>query len=136
MKIIWKITPQDIIDTNQKVIALKLDPLDEFCVRHDVLGDVFDMFDKLKVSDDLQGLLKKGAHLMAYITWAQPFCAGNKRTAILITANFFHHNGVEMVIPDDGKELRKLLYEIQEDRSGLNEAVMERIIFYISKTLV
>ena len=73
---------------------------------------------------------------MAYIAWAQPFCAGNKRTAILITANFFHHNEIEMVIPDDGKELRKLLYEIQEDRSGLNEAVMKRMIFYISKTLV
>ena len=61
MKIIWKITQQDIIDTNQKVISLKLDPLDEFCVRHDVLDDIFDMLDKFKVSDDLQGLLQKGA---------------------------------------------------------------------------
>ncbi len=40
-----------------------------------------------------------------------------------------------MVILEDGKELRKLLYEIQEDRSGLNEAMMERIIFYISNTI-
>jgi hypothetical protein len=41
-----------------------------------------------------------------------------------------------MVIPEDGKELRKLLYEIQEERQGLNEAVMERIIFYISRTII
>lgn len=133
MKTIWKITPQDIIDANQKIIAQKLDPYDVFCVRRDVLNDVFEMFDKLKTSDDL---LKKGAYLMAHIAWSQPFCAGNKRTAILITANFFHHNEVDLDIPEDGKELRKLLYEIQNDRSGLNEAVMERIIFYISKVII
>jgi len=136
MKIIWRITKQDIIDANQKIIAQKVDPLDVFCVRRDVLDDVFDMFDKFKTSNDSQELLKKGAHLMAYIAWAQPFCAGNKRTGILITANFFHHNGIDLDIPEDGKELRKLLYEIQDDRSGLNEAVMERIIFYISKVMI
>lgn len=36
----------------------------------------------------------------------------------------------------DDKELRKLLYEIQDDRSGLNEAIMKRIIFYISQNIV
>jgi hypothetical protein len=40
-----------------------------------------------------------------------------------------------MIIPEDGKELRKLLYEIQEERGDLNEAVIERIIFYISNTI-
>lgn len=136
MKIIWKITTQDVIDTNQKIIAQKLDPFDEFCVRYDILDDIFKMFDELEVSDDLEGLIKKGSYLMASIAWAQPFCGGNKRTAILITANFFHHNGIELIIPEDGKELRKLLYDIQEDRSGLNQSVMERIIFYISKTML
>lgn len=73
---------------------------------------------------------------MASIAWAQPFCAGNKRTASLIAATFFHHNRFEMVIPEDGKELRKLLYEIQEERQGLNKDTMERIIFYISRTII
>jgi len=73
---------------------------------------------------------------MASIAWAQPFCGGNKRTAILITANFFHHNGIELIIPEDGKELRRLLYDIQEDRSGLNHLILEKIIFYISKTIL
>lgn len=136
MEIIWKITPQDIIESNQKIVATKVDPDDVFCVRKDVLNDVFKMFDEFKADNDLQGLLKKGANLMAYIVWAQPFCAGNKRTAILVTANFFHHNKVDLDIPADGKELRKLLYEIQEDRSGLNKDVMERIIFYISSVIV
>lgn len=136
MKIIWKITKQDVIDTNQKVIALKLDPLDEFCVRYDILDDIFKMLDELEVSDDFEGLIKKSSYLMASIAWAQPFCGGNKRTAILITANFFHHNGIELIIPEDGKELRRLLYDIQEDRSGLNHLIMEKIIFYISKTIL
>lgn len=135
MKIKYDISQQDVIDTNQKVIALKLDELDVFCVRQDVLDDILEMFDKFEVTNDLQGLIKKGVYLMASIAWAQPFCGGNKRTAGLITATFFHQNGYEMVIPEDGKELRKLLYDIQEDRSGLNEAIMERIIFYISNTI-
>jgi hypothetical protein len=40
-----------------------------------------------------------------------------------------------MDIPEDDKELRKLLYEIQEERTKLNETIMERIIFYIFKTI-
>ena len=95
------------------------------------------MFNGVEVTDDLQGLIKKGAYLLASIAWAQPFVGGNKRTAILITATFFHHNGFEMTIPDyDDKELRKLLYEIQDDRSGLNEAILKQIIFYISQNIV
>ncbi len=72
---------------------------------------------------------------MASIAWAQPFGGGNKRTSILITATFFHHNGVEMDIPEENRELRKLLYTIQEERLGLNDAVMKKIIFYISNTI-
>jgi len=135
MKIICNISKQDIIDTNQRVINLHLDELDVFWVRQDGLDDVFKIFDKVDVTDDLQGLIKKGAYLMASIAWVQPFGAGNKRTASLITATFFHHNGAEMIIPEDGKELRKLLYEIQEERWSLNETIIERIIFYISNTI-
>ncbi len=40
-----------------------------------------------------------------------------------------------MIIPEDGKELRKLLYEIQEERWSLNEVIIERIIFYLSNTI-
>jgi len=76
MKIIWKITKQDVIDTNQKVIALKLDPLDEFCVRYDILDDIFKMLVELEVSDDLEGLIKKsflsyGIHCMGstFLWW-------------------------------------------------------------------
>jgi prophage maintenance system killer protein len=135
MNIIYNISKQDIIDTNQRVINLNLDELDVFGVNQSTLDEVFKIFDKVDVTDDLQGLIKKGVYLMASIAWAQPFSGGNKRTASLITATFFHHNEIEMVIPEDGKELRKLLYEIQEERLGLNEAVMEQIIFYISKTI-
>ena len=135
MKIIFDISKEDIIDTNQRVIALNLDDLDVVWVNHDRLDEVFKIFDKVEITDDLQGLIKKGAYLMASIAWAQPFGGGNKRTAILITATFFHHNRAEMVIPEEDKELRKLLYDIQDKRSGLNEEIMEKIIFYISQTI-
>jgi len=135
LKIIYKISKEDVIETNRRVIDLNLDELDVFGVREDALDEIFEIFDTLKVNDDLQGLIKKGAYLMASIAWAQPFSGGNKRTAILTAATFFHHNGAEMDIPEDDKELRRLLYEIQEERTRLNETVMGRIIFYISKTV-
>ena len=59
MKIICNISKQDIIDTNQRVINLHLDELDVFWVRQDGLDDVFKIFDKVDVTDDLQGLIKK-----------------------------------------------------------------------------
>ncbi len=105
MKIKYDISKQDIIDTNQRVINLHLDEFDVFWVRQDELDNVLKIFDKVDVTNDLQGLIKKGAaYLMASIAWVQPFGAGNKRTASLITATFFHHNGAEMIIPEDGKE--------------------------------
>lgn len=45
---------------------------------------------------------------MASIAWAQPFCGGNKRAAILITA-IFYHNGIELIIPEDGKGTKEII---------------------------
>ena len=60
MKIIYKISKEDVIETNRRVIDLNLDELDVFGVREDTLDEIFEIFDTLKVNDDLQGLIKKG----------------------------------------------------------------------------
>ena len=52
MKIICNITKQDVIETNQRVINLRLDELDVFCVRQDALDEVFKIFDNVEVGDN------------------------------------------------------------------------------------
>jgi len=132
LEIINKISRDDLIESNLLVVVQKIDELDRFIPRYDVIDEVLKIFDNVDYSVDRSGVIKKASYLMGAISWAQPFGAGNKRTALLVSATYLHQNGIEVKLIDD-KELRKLLYEIQEQRSSLQITVIEEIIFYISK---
>lgn len=121
-----------MIESNLLVLVQKIDDLDIFIPRYDAIDEVLKIFNDVDCSPDRSGVIKKASYLMGAISWAQPFGAGNKRTALLVSATYLHHNGIEIKLIND-KELRKLLYKVQEQRSSLPISVIEEIIFYISK---
>ena len=133
------VSRQDIIDTNRRVIEQwnekHPDKKEELCVRRDALDECFAIFENIgDNSVTHKNLVKKAAYLMGSISWAQPFCGANKRTAMLITATFLNKNEIGME-PYDEKYVRELLYDIQDERGRLNKDTMERIILYISKSI-
>lgn len=133
------IDKQDIIDTNEKIIDNwnLAHPEDQqfLCVRSGVLEEVFEIVDKIGGNlDTKENLILKVSYLMGAISWAQPFCDGNKRTATLITFFIFDEHELRFE-PYDEDMLIDLLYEIQEERVELNQDTIDKIILYISKSV-
>lgn len=76
----------------------------------------------------------KAAHLLGGLAWAQAFSGGNKRTAILSTAIFLRRNGLSIIFPkEEQRELRRLLFKIQDERIQLQQEIIDELILYIRK---
>lgn len=85
----------------------------------------------------MEDLIIKASYLMAVVSWLQPFLDGNKRTGIVSAIKYLRDNGYDLDIKkEDEKEIRSLLYDIQDQRTSLDESVVEKIIFYIRKRIV
>ena len=79
-------------------------------------------------------IIVKAAYLLGGIPWAQSFSGANKRTAILCTTIFLRRNGLSIKFPpEEQRELRQLLFKIQEERGELQAEIIERLILYIRK---
>lgn len=90
----------------------------------------------LKIVDKQENLIMKASYLLGEISWSQPFSGGNKRTAFICADTLLRLNGFRLVIDENEQEyLRKLLFEIQDERSKLNEETMAKIILYVSKRI-
>ncbi|MGI0056247.1 MAG: Fic family protein [Nitrosarchaeum sp.] len=108
-----------------------------FVVRNEI-DDVLPMVESVgKSGDKKKDLIEKAAYLMAYISWAQPFGDGNKRTGWISATKFLRDNGYDLDLStsEDQKEIRSLLYDIQDERTSLDQSVVKQIIFYISKRI-
>lgn len=136
------IDKQEIIDTNKRIIS-------DWNQRHPSEPEVFDVsLDRLdevleivknadNKENERKNIILKASYLMGGLAWSQPFSGSNKRTAVLITSTFLHNNGLSLTIPEDEEyDLRNLLYEIQEDRSRLDQQTMTKLILYISKNTI
>ena len=136
------ISKQDIIDTNEMII-------DDWNLNHSLADQQYFCFDNsrldevLKIVEDVKNipdtyevsnLMRKVSYLMGAISWAQPFCDGNKRTGLLIAATILDENHIQFE-PYDEDKIIDLLYEIQEERVELNKETMDKIILYISKSV-
>lgn len=87
--------------------------------------------DELVIKDQI---LIKAAHLLGGLAWAQAFSGGNKRTAILSTTIFLRRNELSITFPkEEQRELRRLLFEIQDKRIQLQQEIIDKLILYIRK---
>ena len=130
-----KITADDIITINRGIIE---EWIESHSQSHEgVGGDKHTLKQILHEVDNQESLLAKATYLLAAIAWAQPFAGGNKRTAYTITKIFLQMNGYTLLVQtaEDIEFLRKLLYEIQEERSKLNEETMAKLTLYVANRI-
>lgn len=81
-------------------------------------------------------IIVKAAHLLGGIPWSQSFSGANKRTAILSTTIFLRRNGLSITFPPaEQRELRQLLFKIQEERGELQPEIIRQLILYIRKNI-
>ncbi len=135
------VNKQYLIDTNRKVLKrhkkLHPDELSQIGVRNEI-DDVIPMVVKTGNSgNEKKDLIEKASHLMAIISWLQPFLDGNKRTGIVSAIKFLRDSGYELEIKkEDEKEIRNLLYAIQDQRTYLDQSVVKQIIIYTTKRVI
>lgn len=127
------LTEELIIEINKGIIQewLEQNPtaFEAVNVNHDKLKEI------LTIVNKQENLIMKAAYLLGGISWSQPFSGGNKRTAFVCADTILRLNGFRFSIESKNEQehLRKLLLEIQDERSKLNEDVMAKIILYVSK---
>lgn len=129
------LTEELIIEINKGIIQewLEQNPtaFEAINVNHDKLKEI------LTIVNKQENLIMKAAYLLGGISWSQPFSGGNKRTAFVCADTILRLNGFRFSIESENEQeyLRKLLLEIQDERSRLNEDVMAKIILYVSKRI-
>lgn len=132
---------QYLIDLNEKILktfAHRFPGADVPLIVRPEIDDVLSHVESIqKTGGELFYLTEKAAHLMSYVSWAQPFGDGNKRTGWIAAAKFLHDNGYELNLNsiEDQRAIRRLLYAIQDERTRLDVDVVKQIIFYISKRI-
>ncbi|MGI0011449.1 MAG: type II toxin-antitoxin system death-on-curing family toxin [Nitrosopumilaceae archaeon] len=141
MEIIY-IEPELIIEINRKII-------EEWNARHPEQPEFIDvsktrLYEVLEIvrqagkgSDLNDKIIIKAAHLLGGMAWTQAFSGANKRTAILSTTVFLRRNGLRFTIPkEQQRELRKMLFDVQEQRDTSPLAIINKIILYIKGNVI
>ena len=132
---------QYLIETNEKLLKAwnKIHPEDPqpIGVRAEI-DDIIPMIEKYdKENMKLEDFIIKASYIMAIVSWIQAFLDGNKRTGIISATKFLYDNGYDLEISkEDAKEIRRLLYDIQDQRVSLDHSVVKQIIFYNTKRII
>ena len=133
---------QYLIETNEKLLKIwnknhPKDPPQPIGIRMEI-EDIIPMVEEYdKSNNKIEDLIRKASYIVAIVSWIQAFLDGNKRTGIVATIKFLRDNGLDLDIPkEDEKEIRNLLYDIQDQRTSLDHSVVTKIIFYITKRTV
>ncbi len=130
-----------IVELNKKIIDewnLRHPELSEFTNVSDTrLGEVLTMVEKVgNEYETTDKIIAKAAHLLGGLAWTQAFSGGNKRTAILSTTVFLRRNGFSMTFPrEEQRELRLMLFQIQEERSQIQQEIIDKLILYIRRNM-
>ena len=134
--------PELIIEINRKIIEEWNDRHPEqpefIDVSRSRLNEVLEMVQQAGEGLDLEEkLVIKSAHLLGGLAWTQSFSGANKRTAILSTTVFLRRNGLRFTIPKiQQRELRKMLFDVQEQRDMPPLAIIDKIILYIKGNVI
>lgn len=132
---------QYLIDVNRLILERwnKRNPKNQQHIgaRHPEIDGIIPMVEKYdKNNMKLEDLIQKASYLMAIISWSQPFLDGNKRTGIISATKFLYDNGFDLDIKKkDESEIRNLLYDIQDNRTNLDDSIVAKIIIYTTKRI-
>lgn len=126
-----ELTVDNIIEMNKTILREQLQnhPTNHERISADrkIIKEIFDE------ANERETVFDQAAYILAAIPWAQAFSGGNKRTAFasakILLAN--KNYNVEVTSKQDIEFLRKLLFEIQEERTQLNPKTLAKITLYL-----
>ncbi len=141
MKIIY-VEQELIIEINRKIIDgwnQRHPEQPEFIdVSRSRLDEVLEIVRQAEDGSNIEEkIITKAAYLLGGLAWAQAFSGANKRTSILSTTIFLRRNGLRFTIPkEQQRELRKMLFDVQEQRDRPRPEIIDKIILYIKENVI
>jgi prophage maintenance system killer protein len=139
--VVMKIHQQYLAETNEQILLRHKKRTGEpvyIGVIQKNLDEVLLMINNVGNSGNKkQDLLEIAVHILGAITLKQPFLDGNRRTGIVAVGKFLRDNGYDLDIDpeEENSELRSMLRKTKNQLLTLNQEVMERLSFYISKRM-
>jgi len=126
-----ELTVDNIVEMNRTILRQQLQ--NQPTNHEKISADREAIKEILNEANERETVFDQAAYILAAIPWAQPFSGGNKRTAFasakILLAN--KNYSVEVTSKQDIEFLRKLLFEIQGERSQLNPSILAKITLYL-----
>lgn len=126
---------QNITYLNQQITSHRNE---SFCYIQDRLDNVFHNVNSFnEIVDKKERIIRKSAHLLGGITFEQPYCNGNKRTALSVTMYFLRKNGFNLPLPTvtDEKEIFDLLEKTMLKMDG-DVTIIPEVEEYLKRKVV
>jgi prophage maintenance system killer protein len=121
-----------IIRDNKRLVEQRGQP---FCVIRDKLEDIFSNVNSHNnIQNKKERIIRKAAHILGGITYQQPFCEGNRETALAYTILFLRDNGFDL--PLDKQEDKQEVYDLLHKtvfKDELDPTIITEIEQYLTK---
>lgn len=119
-----------IIRDNKRLVEQRGEP---FCVVKDRLDDVFSNVNSYNdIQNKKERIIRKASHILGGITYRQPFCEGNRETALTHTILFLRDNGFDL--PLDTQEDKQEIFDLL-DRTIFKDELDQTIISEVEQYL-
>lgn len=125
------LTINDIIEINKTILETQSDDhsghREAISVNSDTLKEI------IHDAEQFETVFDQAAYILTSIPWAQPFSGGNKRTAFTASKIILAEKNYTMkkISENDIEFLRKLLFDIQDDRSEIDASILAKITLYL-----
>lgn len=126
---------ENITYLNQQIVSHRNE---SFCCVQERLDKVFLNVNSFNdILDKKERIIKKAAHLLGGITFEQPYCNANKRTALSVTLYFLRKNGFNLPLLTriDEKEVFDLLEKTMLKMEG-DDTIIPEVEEYIKRKIV
>ncbi len=126
---------EEIILDNKDLVEEREEP---FGVDREKLKSVFSRLDSFNnVENKRDRIVRKASHILAEITWNQPFRDGNKEIALSVTKLFLRKNGLDFSLAshDEKREIFDLLIRTVFKFEG-DPSIVSELEDYLSRKIM
>ena len=126
---------QEVRDANKLIVSHDDEP---YCVDEDVLRKIFRRVNSFNgIRSQRKRIVKKSTHIVAGISYNQPFCEGNRRTSFYVLKSFLGRNGftIRFYSTKEKKEFADLLRRTAEEKFEDDPTIYSEIEQYLAQKI-
>ncbi len=126
---------QEVRDANRLIVSHDNEP---YCVDDDVLKEIFYHVNSFSdVLSQRDKIVKKSTHVVAEISYNQPFCEGNRRTSFYVLKSFLGRNGftIRFYSIKEKEEFADLLRRTAKEKFEGDPTIYSKVERYLERKI-